>query len=286
MKWEIELGEHEINFYSRGVVKGKILADYLADTTLDMPIVPDLENVATQTPELWELYTYGASGPEGAGAGLLLTRPHKEEQTYALRFNSKATNNKVEYEALLVGLRLSKEIGVKKLQAYVDSQLVANQIDGSFDAHDEGMHAYSALARSLIGEFVEFHVSQIPRSQNKQADVLSKLAALTFNHLVKKILVEQIFMKSIKPNQLDAVVEEDEHCWMTNNIEFLKTGTLPEDDKEAKKIRITVAMYELRDDVLYRKSYFRPIFQCVGPKQAEKIIDEVHSGACALYSEF
>ncbi|XP_071694945.1 uncharacterized protein [Rutidosis leptorrhynchoides] len=250
MKWAIELGEHEINFCARSTVKGHILADYLAETTSDMPIVPDSENVTTQTPELWELYTDGASRPEGAGAGILLTGPDKEEHTYALRFNFKATNNEAEYEALLAGIRLAKEIGVKKLQGYVDSQLVANQINGSFNAHDEGMQAYLALSCSLISDLDKFHISQIPRSQNKQADVLSKLAALTFNHLEKKVLVEQIFKKSIELNQLAAIVEEDEHCWMDTIIEFLKIGTLPEDDKEAKKIRVKALMHELHDDVL------------------------------------
>ncbi|XP_071734237.1 uncharacterized protein [Rutidosis leptorrhynchoides] len=112
------------------------------------------------------------------------------------------------------------------------------------------------------------------------------MAALTFNHLEKKMLVEQIFKKSIETNQLAAIVEEDEHCWMTNIIEFLKTGTLPADDKEAKKIRVKAPMYELRDDVLYEKPYLGPSFCCVGPKQAERIIDEVYSGACALHSVF
>ncbi|XP_071719057.1 uncharacterized protein [Rutidosis leptorrhynchoides] len=57
------------------------------------------------------------------------------------RFNFKATNNEAEYEALLVGVRLAKDIGVKKLEAYVESQLVTNQINGTFDAHDEGMQS-------------------------------------------------------------------------------------------------------------------------------------------------
>ncbi|XP_071740206.1 uncharacterized protein [Rutidosis leptorrhynchoides] len=148
-----------------------------------MSIAPDLEGDIAPTSELWELYTNGASGPEGAATSLLLTGPYKEEHTYALRFNFKVTNNEAEYEALLAGVRLDKETGVKKLQVYIDSQLVANQINGIFDAHDEGMQAYLDLARSLINEFDDFQISQIPRCQNKQADVLSKLVALMFNHL-------------------------------------------------------------------------------------------------------
>ncbi|XP_071712773.1 uncharacterized protein [Rutidosis leptorrhynchoides] len=136
----------------RSSVKGQILAYYLAETTSDMPITPDSEGDTTLALELWESYTNCANGPEGAGACLLLIGPNKEEHTYALRFNFKAINNEAEYEALLAGIRLTKEIGVKKLQAYVDSQLVANKINGTFDAHDEGMQAYITLPRSLINE--------------------------------------------------------------------------------------------------------------------------------------
>ncbi|XP_071715296.1 uncharacterized protein [Rutidosis leptorrhynchoides] len=268
-KWAIELGEHEINFCARSPVKGQILADYLAETTADMPITLDLETIAP-VPEFWELYTDGASGPEGAGTGVLLTVPNKEEHTYALRFNIKATNNEAEYEALLAGVRLAKEIGVKKLQAYVDSQLVANQINGTFDAHDEGMQSYLALARCLVSEFDDFQISQVPRTQNKAADVLSKLAALKFNHLEKKVLVEEVFKKPIELNPLVAAVEETESCWMTNIFEFLKTGLLHEDEKEAKKIGIKAPMYELRDDTLYRKSYLGPSYRCVRAQAGRK----------------
>ncbi|XP_071739778.1 uncharacterized protein [Rutidosis leptorrhynchoides] len=251
-----------------------------------MPIMLDLENITPSVPKLWELYTDGASGPEGASAGLLLTGLDNEEHTYALRFNFKATKNEAEYGALLAGVRMAKKIGVKILDAYVDSQLIANQINGTFDAHDKGMQVYLALLRSPIIEFDDSKIIQIPRSQNMQEDVFSKLVALTFNHLKKKVLVEQIFKKSIELSKLTTVIEEAEHCCMTNNVEFLKTGSLPKDDKEAKKIKVKAPMYELRDDVLYKKSYLRLSFHCVGPKQAEKIIDDVHTGVCALHSGF
>ncbi|XP_071695606.1 uncharacterized protein [Rutidosis leptorrhynchoides] len=161
-------------------------------------------------------------------------------------------NNEAEYEALLAGMRIARELGIKKLQAYVDSQLVANQINGTFDANDKSMQSYLALVHSLADTFVDFRISQIPRSQNKQEDVLSKLAALTFNHLEKKILVEQVFTKSTEPETTIASVEEEEEAtWMTDIIEFLRTGSLPEGEKEAMKIKVKAPNYELRGEILY-----------------------------------
>ncbi|XP_071687009.1 uncharacterized protein [Rutidosis leptorrhynchoides] len=100
-KWAIELGEHEINFSPRTAVKRQILADYLAETTVE--IEASKESIATELLESqpWDLYTDGACGPEGSGAGLVLTSPEGEEHTYALQFALTATNNESEYEALL-----------------------------------------------------------------------------------------------------------------------------------------------------------------------------------------
>ncbi|XP_071707883.1 uncharacterized protein [Rutidosis leptorrhynchoides] len=250
-KWAIELDEHEIAYCARSAIKGQVMANYLAETVADMPVICDPEQLLASSPKLWELYTDGASSSEGAGAGLVLTGPHREEHTYESRFNFKVTNNEAEYEALLAGMRIARELGVKKLQAYVDSQLVANQIIVTLDANDKSMQSYLALVHSLADTFVDFIISQIPRSQNKQVDVLNTLAALTFNHLEKKILVEQVFKKSTEPETTVASVEEEEATWKTEIIEFLRTGSLPKGEKEAMKIRVKAPNYELRGEILY-----------------------------------
>ncbi|XP_071713079.1 uncharacterized protein [Rutidosis leptorrhynchoides] len=120
-KWVIELDEHEIAYCARSAIKGRVMAGYLAEIAADMPPICDPEKLLAPSSELWELFTDGASSSEGTGAGLVLTGPHQEEHTYALRFNFKVTNNEAEYEALLAGMRMAKELGVKMLQDYVDS---------------------------------------------------------------------------------------------------------------------------------------------------------------------
>ncbi|GKB39319.1 reverse transcriptase domain-containing protein, partial [Tanacetum coccineum] len=52
---------------------------------------------------------------DGSGAGVILTSPEGMEFTYALRFGFEATNNEAEYEALIVGLRITEQIGIKNL---------------------------------------------------------------------------------------------------------------------------------------------------------------------------
>ncbi|XP_071739327.1 uncharacterized protein [Rutidosis leptorrhynchoides] len=187
-KWAIELGEHEINFSLRTAVKGQILADYLAETTIE--IEASKESITTEPLESqpWELYTDGACGPEGSGAGLVLTSSEGEEYAYALRFAFAATYNESEYEALLLEMRIVQQLGIKFLDAYVDSQLVANQVNGLFEEHDAFMQSYLVLVQKMIEEFVMFRLTQVARGQNKKADALSKLASLAFDHLRKKCM--------------------------------------------------------------------------------------------------
>ncbi|GJX09626.1 reverse transcriptase domain-containing protein [Tanacetum coccineum] len=113
--------------------------------------------------DLWVLFTDGSSCIDGSGAGLILTNPEGAEFTYALRFRFDATNNEAEYEALIAGLRIPEQMGVKNLQANVDSRLVANQVNGSYIAKEPGMIKYLEKARALTSTFKEFSIKQVPR---------------------------------------------------------------------------------------------------------------------------
>jgi ribonuclease HI len=57
----------------------------------------------------------------GAGAGLLFVSPLGEHMRYAVRFHCPASNNMAEYEALLCGIKIAIEIGVKRLDVQGDS---------------------------------------------------------------------------------------------------------------------------------------------------------------------
>nr|GEZ64806.1 reverse transcriptase domain-containing protein [Tanacetum cinerariifolium] len=70
-------------------------------------------SVAETQEEPWTLFTDGSSCVDGSGSGLILTNPDGVEFTYALRFQFAASNNEAEYEALIAGLWIATQIGVK-----------------------------------------------------------------------------------------------------------------------------------------------------------------------------
>nr|GEV80961.1 reverse transcriptase domain-containing protein [Tanacetum cinerariifolium] len=74
------------------------------------------------------------------------------EFTYALRFMFDATNNEAEYVALIAGLRIAEQTGVKNLQANVDFRLVANQVNVTYVAKETGMIKYLEKFKNLARE--------------------------------------------------------------------------------------------------------------------------------------
>ena len=67
----------------------------------------------------------------GSGIDLVLTSPKRDLIQQAICYGFRAINNEAEYEALIAGLILAKDMGIKKLDIYSDSQLVVNQLLGT-----------------------------------------------------------------------------------------------------------------------------------------------------------
>ncbi|GJT06029.1 reverse transcriptase domain-containing protein [Tanacetum coccineum] len=252
LKWKFELDAFDITYRPRTSIRGKILADFIAEK-------PDEEGPSIKvqaeeaTLEPWTLFTDGSSCLEGPGARLILTSPEGEEFTYTLRFEFDASNNEAEYEALVAGLRIAEQMGLKNLIDKVDSRLVANQINGLYEAKEQSMTQYLEKAKTLINNFKMFSIEQMSRSKNKKAGALSKIASTSFAHLTKQVLVEILKRKSIEEREILAVVEEEGYCWMTPLVEYLTEGTLSVQIKKARMTKIKARQYTMVNGRLIQK---------------------------------
>ena len=70
---------------------------------------------------MWGMYVDESSNEGELGAGLILISPKGHQMHWSLRFRFKASNNEVEYEALIARLNLAKEMKVESLEVYSDS---------------------------------------------------------------------------------------------------------------------------------------------------------------------
>nr|GEV27607.1 reverse transcriptase domain-containing protein [Tanacetum cinerariifolium] len=145
-----------------------------------------------------------------------------------------------------VGLILTNPEGVEFTYA-LRFQFAASNNEAEYEALIAGLRIAAQIG------FTTFSISQVPRSKNKKADALSKIASTSFAHLSKQVLVEVLKDKSIKEKEVATVIEEDELTWMTQLVDYLEEGTLPGDKNEARKLRLKARQYELMEGVLYRR---------------------------------
>ncbi|GJU82308.1 reverse transcriptase domain-containing protein [Tanacetum coccineum] len=282
-KWAIKLGEHNIVFLRRN--EKETPADFLVEIPFEDNKKEEKSKEVPDSHSKWRLYTDGASNSDVSGAGLMLIDPKGKEYTYALRFEFETTNNEAEYEALLAGLRIAQEMEIAKVAIFLDSQLLVNQIKGTFAAKQTSIKDYLQKVKTEIRGFKEYTVEHIRRNQNKKADALSKLASMTFEHLTKEVLVEVLTKRSIEEKEVLKVDMQERKSWMGPIHEYLLSGLLPEDTKEARRIRIQAPQYKLILGNMYKRSFFTPWLCYVAPPQTDEIIKEIHEGSYGFNAE-
>ena len=90
----------------------------------------------------WTVFMDGASSAMGAGVRIIIVTLEGIRLEHSFRLRFRASNNDAKYEALLAGLKIILGIGAWDVKAYSDSQLVVNQVQGSFEAHDSWIKEY------------------------------------------------------------------------------------------------------------------------------------------------
>ena len=73
------------------------------------------------------------------------------------------SNNVAEYNALLIGLQLTHEIGVCCLEAYGDSKLIVNQVKGEYEVQYEDLVAYYHAVIKMANSFDGFYFGHVSR---------------------------------------------------------------------------------------------------------------------------
>ncbi|XP_073367931.1 uncharacterized protein [Aegilops tauschii subsp. strangulata] len=89
----------------------------------------------------------------GLGASIVLSSPKGDRLKYALQIHFATSNNVAEYEALVHGLLLAKELDIRCILCYGDSDMVVQRCSGEWDARDPNMASYRFLVQKLSGFF-------------------------------------------------------------------------------------------------------------------------------------
>jgi len=288
VKWAIKLAEYDINYEPRGAIKAQALADFVAELTLPASSTSETTptDVNKSSPE-WVLSVDGASNQKGSGAGVILEGPGGVLIEQSLKFSFKASNNQAEYEALIAGMLLAKEIGASRLAARSDSLLVTGQVNGEFTAKDPQLAKYLDYVRLLAKAFETFHLTHVPRQHNSRADLLSKLASCTKPGQHKSVIKETLTSPRVDSSNESRIMNLDRvppsESWINPIRSYIADGVLPTNEDEAQRIKRSSSRYTLVDGHLFRFGFSRPILTCVEIKESRRIMAELHEGICGSH---
>lgn len=124
------------------------------------------------------LYTDGASrgNPGPAGLGMVIEDGEGMRLWGGHRYVGTVTNNRAEYLALIEGLRKVAEWKPDRLEVFMDSQLVVEQVTGRYKVRNADLQPLHRQAQVLLQGFPAVSVRYVPRERNRSADALANRA--------------------------------------------------------------------------------------------------------------
>ena len=126
----------------------------------------------------WTMVFEGASNALGNEIGVVIISPEGCHTPFTARLCFDYTNNLVEYEACILGLRAAIDLRIKHLNVFGDSALVISQVKGYWDIKHPNLIPYKELVLSLIPHFEEITFEHFPREENQLADALATLSSM------------------------------------------------------------------------------------------------------------
>ena len=123
--------------------------------------------------EIWKMNFYGAYLRYGKGASVFITSPKGKTFNFSYRLEFEATNNVAEYEALLLGLEMDKDMGIKMLNIKGEFDLIILQVKYQFACNCKMIKKYRNAIQDTMEFFYALKLEAIPKEQNKMADQLA-----------------------------------------------------------------------------------------------------------------
>jgi ribonuclease HI len=247
---------------------------------------------------VWTIHYDGVWCHAGAGTATIITSPTGVKYRYAARLSfalesDRCTNNIAEYEAVILGLRKLRALGVTTCIVRTDSKVVVGQVEKEYSAKDPTLMQYLTCVRSLERQFKGFTLQHVDRAKNKEADALAKAVAKgkalpsdVFYHVIGTPAVRnpeglQITKDAEGHRIVNLIMAED---WRAPITLYLQGHYHPSDINEAKRLKHRSWDFALLGGQLYKKGISQPMLKCVTETEGIQILCEVHNGTCGSHS--
>ncbi|KAI5338851.1 hypothetical protein L3X38_018123 [Prunus dulcis] len=301
-KWTLALTEFTLRYVPQKAVKGQAVADFLADhpgeeienmDSLDIANANLLTraHVCLNNPIYsihltpWKLYFDGSKTDKTSGAGIVLEEPLGIRHCYSFQLDFQCTNNRAEYEALIIGLEMLVELGIQSVEILGDSMLVLKQIAGEYKCLSPSLAVYLVAARNLLAEFREATWEHIPREENFTTNELAQVASgiQMPEDCVQRIIkigrksLPSVLTRGMEIEVNSALITKDD--WRGPIMTYLQYPTLPSE----KRVRIMATNYLMWNEDLVRKSKDEVLLRCLGKTEYMKVMGETHEGICGAH---
>ncbi|XP_075483781.1 uncharacterized protein LOC142523932 [Primulina tabacum] len=238
-------------------------------------------NEAECSVQTWVIHVDGSSTSHGSGVGVLLESPQGDKLMYSIKFQFPASNNEAEYEALVAGIKLAMSAGARSMVVHSDSQLVVNQLNGTYEAKKEKMNQYVTRVNKLLALLESYEIKQVPRENNEVADRLAKIASFWTNIDNRTITFLTISKEEAEKAGINIFcVEKEEPSRKQEIVNYLMHDGLPRDTVATRKLRIRAARFTIIDEELYKRGYSLPFLKCLIPSKEDYVLREIHEGIC------
>jgi ribonuclease HI len=146
--------------------------------------------VAVIEPIPWTMFFDGSSCGLGAGIGIVLISPQGTSYKFSIPIEKTSTNNQAEYQAVLKGIKLLREVNAEVIEIFGDSKLVINQLVGEYECKDDILRVYHEEFLQLLQEFKIVKLEHIPKIHNSEANRLAQGASRYRPILTMDLLAE------------------------------------------------------------------------------------------------
>ena len=149
------------------------------------------------------------------------------------------------------------------------------------------MTRHLTKVRDTLQRFTEWTIEKIRRTENGHADAL---AGITASLPIKEVILLPIYVQTNPSiaetstcNTIEASQADDQE-WTNNITEYLRTGTLPGEPKQAHKVQVQAACFTLIGGHLYKRSFTGPYLWCLSHSESQYVLAELHEGVCGNHS--
>ena len=293
LRWLVLLIEFDIQYVTQKSIKGSVLADHLASLSVtDSRVIdddfPDEEITGVTSLSGWRMYFDGAAKHYGYGICVLLIFSHGDHIPRSIRLafadRYPATNNIVEYEACILGLETTLELGIRRMEIFGDSNLVIRQIQGDWKTKDVKLRPYHAYLELLVGRFDDLSYTHLPRAQNQFADALATLASMI--DIPKGVVVRPLLIDTRSVPAYCFLIDEsgfdDGLPWYHDIYQFLRYGTYPEAvmAKDKRALRQLATRFVIHGETQYRRTTDGVLLLCLDRDSAYRAMRVAHAGVC------